>query len=110
MNNLIDTHCHLPDEKYASDLAEVLDRAREAGLLGMLIAATSPSDWQIYLDQLARVPVLRGALGYHPNSAKEYTPKTFERLRTLLNANRDTVIAVGEIGLDYYRDWATPEE
>jgi len=110
MDNLIDSHCHLPDKGYASDLAAVLSRAREAGVTGMLIAATSPADWQAYLDLLAYGPSLRAALGFHPNCAKEYTPKTFERVRSLIRENRDTVVAVGEIGLDYFRDWATPEE
>jgi TatD DNase family protein len=110
MNKLIDSHCHLPDDAYAPDLPEVLQRAREAGVIGMLVVATSPADWQPYLDLLAHGPQLRVALGFHPNSAKEYTPKTFDRLRSLIDANRTTVRAVGEIGLDFYRDWATPEE
>jgi TatD DNase family protein len=110
MSNFIDSHCHLPDEAYADDLPEVLQRACEAGVIGMLAVGTSPSDWQSYLDLVAHGPQLRVALGFHPNSAKEYTPKTFERLRSLIDANRETVVALGEIGLDFYRDWATPEE
>jgi TatD DNase family protein len=110
MNNFIDSHCHLPDEAYAGDLPEVLQRAREAGVIGLLVVGTSPNDWQSYLDLLARGPQLRVALGFHPNSAKEYTPKTFERLRSLIDANRKAVVALGEIGLDFFRDWATPEE
>lgn len=107
---LIDSHCHLPDEAYATDLPAVLHRASEAGVIAMLAVATSPGDWQPYLDLPAHGPQLRVALGFHPNSAKEYTPKTFERLRSLIEANRERVVAVGEIGLDFYRDWATPEE
>jgi TatD DNase family protein len=110
MIHLIDSHCHLPDAAYAGDLPEVLQRAREAGVIGLLVVGTSPSDWQSYLDLVAHGPQLRVALGFHPNNAKEYTPKTFERLRSLIDANRRTVVALGEIGLDFYRDWATPEE
>lgn len=110
MNDLIDSHCHLPDNAYTGDLLAVLQRAREAGVIGLLVVGTSPSDWQSYLDLVSHGPQLRVALGFHPNSAKEYSPKTFERLRSLIDANRTTVVALGEIGLDFFRDWATPEE
>jgi len=107
---LVDSHCHLPDEAYASDLPAVLQRAREAGVVGMLAVATSPGDWSSYLGLSARGSPLRVALGFHPNRAREYTPQTFDRLRSLLETQRKVVVALGEIGLDFFRDWATPEE
>lgn len=110
MIHLIDSHCHLPDEAFAADLDAVLARAREAGVADLLVVATAPDDWQAYLDLLARDSRLRAALGFHPNSARDFTDDTFRRLEELVRAHRDQVAAIGEIGLDFYRDWATPQE
>jgi TatD DNase family protein len=115
---LVDTHCHLPDSDFDADREQVLARAREAGVTRVLAVGTSPADWGRYLAvagaalSLAagdRVDI-RAALGVHPNSAKAFTPAALAELRRLIGEHRGLIAAVGEIGLDFHRQHATPEE
>jgi TatD DNase family protein len=107
--DLIDTHCHLPEAAFDADRAAVLARAADAGIAGMLAAATSPEDWQAYLELAAGHSPIRLALGFHPNSAQAFSAAALGTLRELLSAHRGVVVAVGESGLDFYRDHCPPE-
>ncbi len=99
---LFDSHCHLDDKMLAPDLAGVLKRAEDAGLVGM---ATIGCDYRssLYAVHLAeKYPQITCAVGYHPSDTKDLTDEIFEDLRELASA--DVVRAVGEIGLDYHWD------
>lgn len=95
---MIDSHCHLD---MFEDLGEVLDRARERGIRVILTVAA---------DEGAFVPSLHVAsqegiyvsLGVHPHYAREAKDDTFRRLLDL--ASHPKVVAIGETGLDFYRD------
>ncbi len=98
---LIDTHCHLNFDVYKDDLLQVLNRARERGILRILIPAvdieTSLSAIQISeeFDQVF------AAVGVHPNSGSSWNSESMDTLKQLVSSPR--VVAIGEIGLDYYR-------
>jgi len=99
---LIDTHCHLDFERYDEDRADVLARAAEAGLVAVVNPAVDPANSAAVCDLAAITPPIFAAVGVHPNSTAESAPDWPETIRTL--AVRAKVVAIGEIGLDYYWD------
>ncbi|HET7129829.1 MAG TPA: TatD family hydrolase [Gaiellaceae bacterium] len=94
---MIDTHAHLGD-----DAAEVLDRARSAGVTRVIEVATTIGAARETLARAEREPGVYACLGVHPHEAG--SPGDLADLRALLAHPR--VVAVGETGLDYYRDYA----
>jgi TatD DNase family protein len=97
---VIDTHAHLGD-----DAAEVLARARAAGVTQVVDVATTVAGARVTLERADRQEGVYACLGVHPHEAG--TPADLGELRALLAHSR--AIAVGETGLDYYRDYAPRE-
>jgi TatD DNase family protein len=100
---LIDTHCHLNLPHYQPDLPDVIARATAAGVTRIVIPAVDMAhlpDVLAIADQYAGV---YAAVGVHPNDIGDFGPSTVDTLRPL--ARHPKVVAVGEIGLDYY--WNT---
>ena len=99
---LIDTHAHLDFSHFDTDREAVIARAREAGLLAILnVGADLPSS-RAAVALAERVDFVYAAVGVHPHDARMVTSATIEELRAL--AQHEKVVAIGEIGLDYYRD------
>ncbi|MFN3741901.1 MAG: TatD family hydrolase [Anaerolineales bacterium] len=103
---LTDTHCHLDLDRFAADRDQVLARAQAAGLIRILIPALheTSSDAAVKLAQSA--PMLYAAVGVHPTEARSWGAETLKNLRRKATAPK--VVAIGEIGLDYYWDAAPP--
>jgi TatD DNase family protein len=100
---VIDTHCHLDIAAFDADRDQVLARAAATGVTGILVPAIRPSTWRALHDLAGRHPILRIALGIHPQVvpaldrgvvAQDFTDQ-------LARAIEDSAaIAVGECGLD----------
>lgn len=105
----IDSHAHLDDDRYEADRAEVLRRARQAGVARILTIGngTRATDFQKTLGLLGKEETLWGALGIHPHQASRATEASLRELEQLVQAPR--VLAWGEIGLDYHYDHSPPE-
>lgn len=101
---LIDTHCHLHRAEFDPDREEVVSRAREAGLVALLDPATDLASNETVVRLTRTFPGLYAAVGVHPHHAQELDEPALEQLSGL--ATREKVVAIGEIGLDYYRDLA----
>lgn len=107
---MIDSHCHLAGDVFAADLADVVARARAAGLKHALtILAAGDASEASQADVLASLwPDVRFSVGVHPHQAKEFAgrvgeiPSVLDRAR----AARSLTRAVGEIGLDYHYDFS----
>jgi TatD DNase family protein len=99
---MIDTHCHLTDPRLASQLPSVLDRAAAAGVQRLLTIGTGPDDAVAAIEVCRRVPVARCAIGLHPNYVDDVGPNALDRLAAM--HQEPSVLAVGEIGLDYFHD------
>jgi TatD DNase family protein len=104
---LIDSHCHLDFDAFDSDRQLVIDRATASGVVGILDPAIDLVTSRNILQLAARQEMVNAAVGVHPNSASTWTDETPEMLEEL--ARRPKVLAIGEIGLDYYRDRAAHE-
>ena len=104
---LTDTHCHLNFNQYQTDLDAVLDRSRAAGLQRILVPGIDLDSSRDILSLVETDPRLFAAVGVHPNSGNTWKTGTLKEIREL--ASHPRVVAIGETGLDYYRDW-TPKE
>jgi TatD DNase family protein len=99
---MIDTHAHLGD-----DAAEVLDRARTAGVTRVLDVATSLDGARRSLARAETTDGVHCVLGIHPHEAADFELSGLDELQELLAHPR--AVAVGETGLDYFRDYAPAE-
>jgi TatD DNase family protein len=97
---VIDTHAHLGE-----DAAEVLERARAAGVAKVIDVATTIAGARVTLQRAEAHDGVYACLGVHPHEAAE--PGDLDELRELLEHPR--AVALGETGLDYYRDYAPHE-
>ncbi len=103
---LIDTHCHLNFDSYAHDREAVLARAVQAGVTRIIIPAIDLVTGQQIADLCRQHSCLFGAVGIHPNSAADFQESDLEQVRAL--AQQPSIVAIGEIGLDYYWDKCPP--
>jgi TatD DNase family protein len=109
---LTDTHCHLNSKDFDADRDEVIERALASGVTRVLIPGL---DLESSLDALLMAqahPNLFAAIGLHPSEADHWDEQTLPSLRELVSPPYDDsddqgkVVAVGEVGLDYYWDAA----
>jgi len=103
--NFIDSHCHIDGDTFDSDRDEIVQRARDAGVVAMLnIGTGNPHDGEIAraVDAAEKYENVFASVGVHPHDAKLYDDKAEETLVNLTKSEK--VIAWGEIGLDYYYD------
>jgi TatD DNase family protein len=98
---LTDTHCHLDFASYEQDRELVIERARKAGLERMLNPGIDIDTSWAALRLAEYYPEVYAAVGVHPNSALSWDRETYRELEEL--ARNPKVVAIGEIGLDYYR-------
>ncbi len=104
---LADSHAHLDLEELAPDQEAVLRRAREAGVALIINIATGLADSPQVLRTARQYPEVFAALGVHPHGAGNLKESDLEALAPLMADPK--VVAVGEIGLDFYRR-RSPEE
>lgn len=102
---LIDTHCHFDVDDFDADRDEVAARAWAAGVDTIVIPGYVAARWPRLFDVCAVIsqPRLLPAPGLHPCYIRQHEPAHLERLAELLQS-RPEIVAVGEIGLDYYVD------
>jgi len=105
--NFHDSHCHLDPMRYGADLHEVLVRARAAGVTGMTVIGTRAVDSEAAADLADREPGIVAAAGIHPNDVAEADADEWDRITRLVVSGR--VAAIGETGLDWYRDHSPRE-
>lgn len=107
MTGLVDTHCHLNFNSFDNDRDAVLERAENAGIVRILNPGIDIASSREVEALAEKYPILHAAVGVHPNAALCWNPNTARELEELVEHPK--VVAVGEIGLDYYRDRAPRE-
>ncbi|MDE0841670.1 MAG: TatD family hydrolase [Porticoccaceae bacterium] len=109
---LIDIGANLASHRFDGDLIEVLGHAKTASIERIIITGTSLQESQAALDlctaHAEQFPqMLYATAGIHPHSADQFDPQSIASLRSI--AEHPAVVAIGETGLDFYRNLASPE-
>jgi TatD DNase family protein len=97
---LTDTHCHLDLHQFDEDRTAVIERAEQAGLVRILIPALSVNSSLSAIKLAESHPMLYTAIGVQPNESLTWDNASISALREL--GTNPKVVAIGEIGLDYY--------
>lgn len=104
---LFDTHCHLNLDQFEADRAEVIARARDNGVTQFVVVGCDLVSSRRAVELARPEEGLFASAGIHPHAAREWSPHAERELRGLLS--RPGVVALGEIGLDFYRDLSPRE-
>ncbi len=108
---MIDTHCHIDEEAFASDREEVIARQRENGVQAMIVPGVNGASIETVLDVCHRHPnYCYPALGLHPEDVKADWEEQLATVESAIREHRNELVAIGEIGLDYYWDKTFKEE
>jgi TatD DNase family protein len=99
---LIDTHAHLDDERFAADRPAVLERAAAAGVTHVVVVATTAATSRVCVDLAVQYPPLFATVGIQPNHVAEVAATDWDEVVRLVGAAK--VVALGETGLDRYWD------
>ena len=107
MLSFIDTHCHLDGEEFAADRDEVVARAREAGVAKVLVPGIDLKSCQTVMDTCHQYPdFCYPMLGLHPEEVRADWRKVLEQIKYSLTSHlsplTSKIIAIGEVGLDFY--------
>jgi len=102
VTDLFDTHAHLHFPQFAGDLDAVLARARAAGVMAMLTVGTDLETSRAAIALAAREPDVWATVGVHPHDAEAADDRVLDEIERLAGSPR--VVAIGEIGLDYFRN------
>ncbi|HZK18209.1 MAG TPA: TatD family hydrolase [Clostridia bacterium] len=104
---LIDSHAHLDDGRFSADRDQVIGNAQDEGIKRIINVGVDLKTSKAALDLANEYEIIFAAAGVHPHNASRYTAETTEQLSNMLA--HDKVVAVGEIGLDYYRNISPPK-
>jgi TatD DNase family protein len=101
---LVDSHCHLDDERFDSDRDDVIQRALDAGVHCIMTIGTGdgPPDLEVAVRLADKYEVVVATAGIHPHYASKADDAALAHVRDLLRHPK--VVALGEIGLDYHYD------
>ena len=103
---IIDTHAHYDDEAFDTDREALLTSMYDGGIEKIVNVCASVGSFQDTVDLMEKYPFIYGAVGIHPDDADKMTQETLDEIRRL--SHMDKMVAIGEIGLDYY--WHKEEE
>lgn len=102
---IFDTHAHYDDDAFDEDRESLLSSLSDYGVGGVVNVGASLSSCHQTLALVEKYNFIYGAIGVHPSETAELTEESFAWLRTAAKASK--IVAIGEIGLDYY--WEEPE-
>ncbi|MFZ4812936.1 MAG: TatD family hydrolase, partial [Phototrophicaceae bacterium] len=107
---LVDTHCHLNFDSYDPDRQAVIAQAAAVGVTRIINPGVDLETSQAGIALAAQYQGVFAAVGIHPNSTANFQLGEIAALRELAQAHPQAVVAIGEIGLDYYRDRAPKDQ
>lgn len=105
---MIDSHAHLNDPAFAEDLPAVVARAKDAGVRTIINVGYDLASSKKAVELAGLYPELWAVVGVHPHDAKTWTPVVKDEITKLCENQK--VLALGEIGLDYYYDHSPREK
>ena len=102
---MIDTHCHIDEEAFDADREEVIARQRAAGVEAMIVPGVNGESIETVMRVCRAHPgYCYPALGLHPEDVKADWQERLEEIKQAIRNYQDELVAIGEIGLDYYWD------
>jgi TatD DNase family protein len=104
---LVDTHCHLDFPEFDHDRHEVIQRAKDNGINYIINIGSSLTGSQKSYDLAQKYDFIYATCGIHPHDADKADKKIREDLRLI--AKKDKIVAIGETGLDYYKNYSKAE-
>lgn len=106
----VDSHCHPHFDDFLPDAGQMLTRAEQAGVKRLIAVGTTLEDSQKAIDFAAGHKNVWASAGVHPHDASQFLSSSdnLEKLKQILNSS--SIVAVGEIGLDYYKNYSPKEE
>src|SRR3990172_6381056 len=104
----IDTHAHLFYPNFKDDLDEVIKRAKDAAVDFILVPATDLATSEEVIKLTEKYEMVYGAVGIHPHETKEWDSSLIKKIEAL--SSHKKIVAIGEIGLDYYYDYSPKEK
>src|SRR3990172_10062373 len=105
---MFDTHAHLDDSQFDPDRDEVIHSSFQNGIKHIINIGTDLKTYRFSVDLAQKYPQIYGTVAIHPHDAKNLTPESISELEKL--ARNEKVVAIGEIGLDYYRMYSPQEK
>lgn len=102
---LVDTHCHLDDERYDDDIEEVIENAKQKGVEKFIIPGADPETLQRAVELAEKYESIYFSVGVHPYDARNYDRSYLEQF-----VRHPKCVAIGECGLDYFRLPESQEE
>ena len=99
---IFDTHAHYDDEQFDTDRDELLSSMAAGGIGTIVDAAATVESWDKIVELAEKYSFIYGSVGVHPDEVGALNEENFARMRELLK--KEKIVAVGEIGLDYYWD------
>lgn len=99
---IFDTHAHYDDKQFDRDREELLGQMEAAGIGTIVNASATVKSWEKVLELTGQYPFIYGMIGVHPDEVGALDEEAFARMESLLQEEK--IVAVGEIGLDYYWD------
>lgn len=104
----VDTHAHLFYPNFEGELDDVISRAKEAGVKYIVVPGTNPTSCKRVIELANKYEMVYGAVGVHPHDTKDWDGNFLSELEEL--AKNEKIVAIGEIGLDYYYDFSPKEK
>jgi len=103
---LIDSHCHLDMDSYDEDLDAVLNRAQQQGIQSIISIGIDEKSSIAAVKLAHKYPFIKATVGIHPHDIEQINEATYPHLQKLVQENRKQVVAYGEIGLDYVKNYS----
>jgi len=104
----IDSHAHLDLSEFKKDMPDVIQRAKESGIENIITIGIGVQECKAALRIAEAYPSVYAAIGIHPHNAKSLDLKTLDFLED--NAKHKKVVALGEMGLDFFRNHSSRED
>ncbi len=106
---LIDTHCHLDMAAYQEELDTILEQAYRNHIRTVISVGIDEKSSRQAISLAKKYSMVKATIGIHPHDVAHIQPQTLEILADLAEKNRRHIVAYGEIGLDYMKNYSPPD-
>jgi len=98
---LVDVHCHLQSQQFDADRKEVIARCRDSGIVAVITSGTDHTNNVKAMDLAKEYNIIKASIGLYPDDIVALSEEDIEKELRFVAENKDNIIAIGEIGLDY---------